>query len=402
MQPLNMRPDLLVVTPRYPYPVVGGDRVRIFQLCKALSANYRLTLLSLCETKAELNAPLPDDGVFANVERLYWPRWRSWINCVLALPTRLPLQVAYYNSPEMTRRIQQLAPLHHGVLAHLIRAGHAARNLSQPHFLEMTDAISLNYQRVRNNNTAPLSWLKWVYRLESTRLQAFEKAIAADFDHTFLVSEIDRQFLFWGTPELAQKVSVVTNGVSLHTLPFRRRAEGQEIIFIGNMLSLPNQDAVHYLATQILPLVRAQHPLAKLRVIGRIGLKQRASLERLSHVLISGEVEDVAVAAQGGTVGVCPMRLGAGVQNKLLEYMALGLPAVSSTIGLQGLAARPGIELLVADDPQNFAKHINTLFSNQQLSAQIACAAREYVENHHEWQSVAAPLLNIFNEKMIS
>ena len=95
------------------------------------------------------------------------------------------------------------------------------------------------------------------------------------------------------------------------------------------------------------------------------------------------------------------MRLGAGIQNKLLEYMALGLPAVSTTIGLEGLCAVPGVALEVADDPDSFARHLINILSDRSRAEAMAIAARHYVEDNHSWESVAAPMVRIINERLL-
>ena len=106
-----------------------------------------------------------------------------------------------------------------------------------------------------------------------------------------------------------------------------------------------------------------------------------------------GEVPSVAQAAQGGAVGVCPMRLGAGVQNKLLEYMALGLPAVTTTMGLEGIQAQPGQDVWLANTPELFADAVIALLDNRTVAEATAHAARRYVERHHAWSSVLAPMV---------
>lgn len=391
------KPSLLVVTPRFPYPVVGGDRLRIFSICQVLSEHFDLTLLSLCESRAELRAPLPRDGVFKQVERLHMPRWRSWLHCLAALPTRTPLQVAYYALPRLAERMRALAPAHDGMLLHLIRAADMARDLPGPKFLEMTDAISLTYRRMRGVEAHRRRLASYIYRLEEPRLHAYEREIVHSFDHTFLVSEADRQFLFSNDGAALARVSVVGNGVDGRRLPWRFDEAGRDLVFIGNMETLPNRDAVEFLAADILPRVRRSHPDARLRVIGRIGARERERLARLDHVVVVGEVADVAPAARGGGVGVCAMRMGAGIQNKVLEYMALGLPTVSTAIGLEGLAARPGVEAEAADDAEGFARHVAALLSDRARARAMAVAARRYVEERHGWAAVVEPMVRVIS-----
>lgn len=394
------RPRLLILTPRYPYPVIGGDRLRIYFICKVLSAHFRLTLLSLCESEAEMTSALPTDGVFERIERVYLSKWRSRLNSLLALPTQMPLQNAYYRSPEFRKRIRALVPEHDGVLAHLIRTGDTIRDLPVPKFLEMTDAISLNYARVGRERRDAMDLRSQVYRIESERLEAYERAVVDDFDHSFLVSSVDREFLFGKDPARLARVTVASNGVDLSGLPFAFSNTAGDLVFIGNMTTLQNLDAVQYMALEILPLVRRQRPEVRLRVIGRIGPNERAQLERADGVVVTGQVDSVAVAARGGAIGVCPMRLGAGVQNKVLEYMALGLPTVSTSIGLEGFHAKDGVEIAVADDPAAYAARVLDLLEDRIAASAMALAARAYVESHHSWEAMLQPMVDTITGRL--
>lgn len=390
--------SLLILTPRYPYPVVGGDRLRIYQLCKSLSAHYRLTLLSLCDSPAEMAMPLPDDKVFTSIERVYLPRWRSWLNCLAALPSELPLQVAYYRHRAFRERAAVLMASHDGALAHLIRVGDAIKALPGPKFLEMTDAISLNYERIRETRHARNDLRSRIFALESRRLRRYEEAIVDHFDQSFLVSDIDRRFLFENQPKRLARVSVCSNGVDLHALPYAFAPSGRDVVFIGNMHSLQNLDAASFMATEVLPLVRARSPATRLRLIGRIQPDQASRFNAMDGVDVTGEVPNVAAAAHGGGVGICPLRLGAGVQNKVLEYMALGLPTVSTALGLEGFQARDGRELRVADDAAGLAQAVLDLLGNRTAAQSMAVAARAYVESHHSWEARLAPLVKCIDQ----
>lgn len=384
---------ILILTTRYPYPVVGGDRLRIYQICKALSRHYQLTLLSLCESRAEVEMALPDDGVFESVERIFMPRWRSWLNCAKALLGRTPLQIAYYRNREFRTRASALITSHDATLAHLIRAGDAVKDLPGVKFLEMTDAISLNYERVRETGYSKNDLRSHIFSLELPRLRRYEESIVQQFEHSFLVSDIDRKFLFNGQQSRLDLVSVCSNGVDLSGMPFQFNSHGQDIVFIGNMRSLQNLDAANFMASEVLPLIRAKRPQTLLRLVGRIDSVDAARLARTDGVKVTGEVPDVAAEAIEGGVGVCPLRLGAGVQNKVLEYMALGLPTVSTSLGLEGFRAKDGKELLVADDARGLADAILRLLNNRGEAESIAVAARLYVESNHSWEKQLAPLV---------
>lgn len=393
-----MKKSILVITPRFPYPVVGGDRLRIYQICKELSKKYRISLLSLCDQEDEISMATPQDGVFSSIERIYHPRWRSWLNCVLALPSKTPLQVAYYKNQEFIRRCAALSKSHDAIFAHLIRVGAFITHLPGVKLLEMTDAISLNYERIRERGHSMNDLRSHIFSHESRRLRRFEKSIVDNFDHCFLVSEIDRQFLFRDDLSRLARVTVSSNGVDLGNMPFQFSDNGNDIIFIGNMFSLQNLDAANFMASEVIPKIRAKYPLACLRLIGRIRAEDASRLAKIEGVKVTGEVPDVAVAARDGAVGVCPLRLGAGVQNKILEYMALGLPTVSTSLGLEGFEARNGRELLVADDVTGLSNSILRLLINRDEAKSIAVAARAYVEANHSWEAQLAPMVIKVND----
>jgi glycosyltransferase involved in cell wall biosynthesis len=381
---------LLVMTPRLPYPVIGGDRLRIYQVCKALSSRFSLTLLSLCETSEELDLEIPADGVFDRVERVLLTKTQSYLNTLAAIPTSTPLQVAYYRSAEFQRAVDRLVPAHDGVLSHLIRCAEYVRHVETPKFLEMTDAISLNYDRVRALKGA-IGIRTMLYKVEANRLKRYEHEIVADFDLSILVSDTDRDFLLEGCD--SDDILVASNGVDVAGMPFSERRDSRPVIvYIGNMTTLQNMDACLYFAAEILPILRRRLN-ASFRVVGRIAPKDAEKLRKYPGVEVTGAVDSVAEAVRDARIGVCPVRLAAGVQNKVLEYMALGLPVVCSRIGLEGLQAVPEQDLLLADTPPEYARQIEKLLADSNLRSELAKNAREYVVSHHDWAAKLAPLV---------
>ncbi len=385
-------PRLLVLAPRYPYPVIGGDRLRIHHLCAVLAASYRLTLLSMSEEPAG-SIPAPPEGIFEEVETVPLKRWRSRLNCLFALPTREPLQLAYYSSPAFAERVAELAPRHDAILCHLIRAADYALPFDMPRILEMTDAISLNYKRVKET-ASPVKVRSLIYGLEQARLEAFEREIVDRFDAAVLVSDTDRRFLFADDPARAEKVMVCSNGVDTADLPFQfSRACTDRIVFIGNVTTLQNLDAVEWFATDVLPKIAAERPGVVFEVVGHIGRRESRRLSAFPRVRVIGDVPSIAPAVAGAAVAVCPVRLGAGVQNKLLEYMALGLPSVTTKVGLEGIAAEPNRHLLLADSAQEMARAVLRVLTDRRLAWKLAAAARSFVERNHRWAGQFSPLV---------
>jgi glycosyltransferase involved in cell wall biosynthesis len=383
--------QILVLTPRYPYPVIGGDRLRIHGICRELAKHHELTLLSLCETQQEMAMAPPDDGIFARVERVYMSRWRSRLNCAFALLSATPLQVAYYRSPEFKQRVDALLPKHDLCLAHLIRTGEYVRRAPIPSVLEMTDAISLNYSRLRSDEPS-VHPLALVYQVESKRLGTYEREVIRDFSAVSLVSRLDAVHL-WGE-QLDSKVVVCSNGIDLARFPYVERQRTDPVIaFIGNMTTMQNLDACWYFVRELLPALRARIDCT-FRIVGRIHQRDAEAFSAIEGVQVLGNVEDVAAAVGAARVGVAPIRIGAGVQNKVLEYMALGLPTVTSSIGWEGLGARPNEELLIADTPEQYVQHIERLWHDGSFAVAMARSARSYVERAHNWSEKLEPLVS--------
>lgn len=385
---------ILVLTPRFPYPVIGGDRLRIYEICKELSKTYDVTLASLCETQTEMEYVIPDDGVFCSVHRVLLPKWKSYLNCLSALPTRTPLQVAYYSSAKFAKLVRALSKDHDLVLPHLIRTAGYATDLDIRKVLEMTDAISMNYFRVsETKNHAGIKGL--IYNVEKNRLNYYEKLVAKSFDCNVLVSKFDRDFLFQNDKALFDKSLVCSNGVDIEKLPFEFSPCKNFVVFIGNMYSAQNMDAALWFASEAMPLLR-EHGDYTFKVIGRIKPENERKLKSYDGVMVTGAVDDVVEHARGAIAGVCPVRLAAGVQNKILEYMALGLPTITSKTGLEGLEAKSGLDILVADTPTEIVQSILLLDSDKQFAQKIAHSAKHYVKEHHSWSGKLRPL----NEKI--
>jgi len=334
----------------------------------------------------------PNDKVFEKIIKVYLPRWRSYLNTVIAIFSRTPLQIAYYQSKKFSQQIDKELKTADVSLAHLIRTGEYLRKFNSiPKILEMTDAISLNYKRVKDLNER-FSYKSWIYSFESNRLVDYEKEIINQFDLVSLVSDVDKEFLTDKKPN--DRLIVCTNGVELGSYGFLNRVNNPRIIiYIGNMHSVQNLDACYYFANTVLPEIVKVFDV-KFRIVGRITEIQSAKLNAFRNVEVTGCVDDVAEAVRDAWLGVCPVRIGAGVQNKILEYMALGLPTISSSIGVEGLSSKIGKDLLVADSASEYISHIKNLIASEQYFMDIACSGRNYVEKNHDWSSKIEPLAN--------
>jgi glycosyltransferase involved in cell wall biosynthesis len=370
---------ILVLTSRYPYPVIGGDRLRIYNICKALSQRFELTLATLCERPAELRHR-PTDHVFQSIHRVHLPKWKSYANVLRALPNGTPMQLAYYQCPEFQKLVSRLLPRHDLVLAHLIRtAQFVPSDTIAPRVLEMTDAISMNYERMKALPQT-YSWKKLLYGFEQRRVARYEMQVISQFEKTWLVSDVDARYL----GEWSDTVDVIPNGVDFTRLPYLGGGAGNVVAFIGNITSAQNQDGCLHFARHILPRIRQRADI-RMRVIGNCPDSVRRRLERIPGVEVTGIFDRIEPHMRDVFCGVCSVRAAAGIQNKVLEYLAMGLPCVTTREGAEGLRARDGRELLVYRSEVDAAEQVLSLYWQPELRRRLSDAGRDMIASHYDW-----------------
>ncbi len=402
-----MNNNILVLTPRLPYPVMGGDKLRIYNVCKYLAeAGNIITLLSFVADEKEAGVAVHHGAVkiFSRVSTVVLKKRSSYINTFFGLPSRKPLQTHYYSSAEMSLILdRELKSLQYdAVLAHLIRMAPYVLNAKVPQktkkVLEMTDAISLAYARSRDYGGRTL--LGKIYNLEKERVFNYELDCLERFDDVVVVSPVDRDHLLRRADKsLEFRLKVIPNGVSFSLqggIP--SSYDPDLLIFIGNMRTHQNTDAVMYFAREPYPLIKAKRPAAKFRIIGCEPPKTIRSLHGKDGIEVTGRVHDVWSYAKDACVAVCPIRIGAGVQNKLLESMAMGIPSVTTSTGFEGIDAVPGEHLFVADSPLDFSEAVLRLMHDKNLRMVTSSNSESLMRRKYDWKTQLKPYLDIFKK----
>jgi sugar transferase (PEP-CTERM/EpsH1 system associated) len=378
---------ILMLSSRLPYPPNRGDRSRVFNFAKYLSGVHELSLASFIAKETEREHIAPLQSFCQDVRVVMMSQRQSVMRVLCNLWRRDPLQALYYRSGAMHHLVDQmLAENRFDVIyVHLFRmAPYVADRPNLYRIVDLTDVISQELARSMPYR-GPLSRL--IYGLEIPRIRRYERHVAETFEETWLISEADTQALI--TTCSAKNVQVIPIGVDEERLyPTTQPCEPDSLIFVGNLSVFHNVDAATHLVRDVLPLVRRQIPGCTLKIVGADPKPQVQRLASDPAVIVTGFVPDLNAWLNRAAVFVAPLRFAAGIQTKVLEAMAVAKPVVTTSVVNNGLGARPGKEILVADDATTMATQIVALLQNARLRARIGRAGLRFVRQKYTWNRV--------------
>jgi glycosyltransferase involved in cell wall biosynthesis len=279
------------------------------------------------------------------------------------------------------------------IYVHLIRMAEYIDALNgEPKILDLTDAMSLSYERIcRIHRDHRLKVFHVAQKVESRRLRRYEAAAVKKFDRNLIISQSDKTFL--GKFADVSNMKIIGPGVNVEYFSFHQGAhDARRIVFLGTMSFLPNVDAVRYFYQTMWPSIQQRLPGMKLVIVGANPAPEILALKKNPDIEVTGYVPDVRPYLRNAAVSICPMRVGAGAKNKVLEAMAIGTPVVSTSLGIEGIEAQPGHHLLVADTPQAFTRQVCDIAQDSELRARLARQARRLIEQKYDWNLVVQPL----------
>ena len=377
--------NILFLTSRLPFPPVGGDRLRMCQFLRHLSRRHRVTVASFVESEREAHVAVEYRQLYDRLLPVVLPRSRSYLNCIRGLASTDPLQVRYYSSPRMREVVaEELATRSYdAVFCHLIRMAQYLPDDSRVRkVVDFCDAISLLHDRSMKLRPA-LGRASLISALEARRVGSYERAAFARTDASIFVSEVDaNHFRLAG---MTDGITVISQGVDPAQFPFTPDSrDDNRIVFLGNMRTFPNTDAVVYFVKEVFPIIQSERPRAVFYIVGNEPSRRVRALHNGTNVIVTGRVDSVIPYLAGAAVMVAPMRSCAGVQTKILESLAIGTPVVATTMGAEGLD--PGI-MTVADSPREFADATLELMNNPHLRRERAIAGRAHVDRNCTWEN---------------
>jgi len=386
---------IFVILPRVPYPLEKGDKLRAFQQIKSLSKNNEIILCALNH-----NPKLDKQKAFGKLQPycrsinfIDLPRLAVPFNILRAFFKGLPLQVGYFFNGRANRRIKQLFKEYHPdhVYCQLLRAAAYGIDLPVPKTIDYQDVFS--YGVKRRVERSPF-WMKPVLKLEYKRLVAYEEKMFWAFDNKTIISYPDRNLM-----QVSGKnnIAVIPNGVDYDFFKPMDANKQYDLVFTGNMSYPPNVDATGYLVNEVMPRVWDALPETSVLLAGAKPAAKVKALEN-DKVKVSGWLDDIRDAYSSASVFVAPMRIGTGLQNKLLEAMSMKIPAITTSLANDALRAADGKEILIGDNAKELADHIIKLLQDEKYAREIAEAGFLFVRKHYSWDEATGKLEQIMRQ----
>jgi len=373
---------IFVLLPRIPYPLEKGDKLRAFNQIKQLAKKNEIVLCALNDDSkvSEQDAFHALQPYCQSINFIKITKPQIALGLVRAFCKGLPLQCGYFFNRKAARKVDALIAKHKPdmLFGQLLRVAEYIRHKNLPKTLDYQDIFSYGMKR-RANIASPVT--RPVFNMEYRRLRRYEAAIFEDFNVKTIISEPDRALF---PHEKRDEILIIPNGVDHDYFKPQNREKQYDLVFTGNMSYPPNVNAVEYLADEIMPIVWKTLPEAKLYIAGATPdpkVKRTAS----ERIIISGWLDDIRDAYAQSRVFIAPMRIGTGLQNKLLEAMSMRLPAITSPLANASLGAKPNEEILIGSNAEEMANNIITLLSDTQKAEQMAKAGYDFTNRVYDW-----------------
>lgn len=382
-----------VLLSRFPYPLEKGDKLRAFHQIKHLSKRNEIYLCTLNAGKKVRKEEIDQLKPYCKEIKIIQISFLSIIlNLIKSLLIdRLPLQVAYFFHRSKKKIVTLFFAQNNveHIYCQLIRTTEYVKDYTDCHkTLDYMDALSQGMKR--RIDKAPL-YLKPFIEIEAKRLKRYEHFIFESFQHKIIISEQDRELIIHAKNN---EISIIRNGVDKDYFKPIQSEKKYDLVFTGNMSYPPNVDGVTYLVNDILPIVWEVYPETNL-VIAGAKPSNKVNALKSERIEVTGWVNDIRAYYANSRVFVAPMRIGTGLQNKLLEAMSMNIPCITTSLANNALKATNGENILIGDEKNEIAKHIIDLLEDQDLAINLASKAKEFVNSHYTWESSVLEIENL-------
>jgi sugar transferase (PEP-CTERM/EpsH1 system associated) len=386
-------PDLLFLAQRLPYPPTRGDKIRAFHVLKYLARWYDIHLGCLIDDPADVDQvdtlrPMCRDIYAARINRRV-----GRLASLRGFRTGEALSATYFRDRGLIRWVRRVLETIRPAVTFVYSSNMAPYVLDLPktrtRVVDLVDIDSEKWQALAAATQGPM---RFVYRREWQKIAALERRIAHECNLAVFVSNAEANLFAVQHPDCAERIRGISNGVDHHYFdplldhPPVFDTVPPNFVFTGTMDYLPNIDAVVWFAKEILPLIRLDAPAARFHIVGSSPNPDVLKLARIEGVFVTGAVPDVRPYIAHATACVAPMRIARGIQNKVLEAMAMARPVVLTSGALEGIDADPVKETTLADTAAAFAAACCRFATTTEAIA-IGAAARDRIICDYDWNA---------------
>lgn len=384
-----MMQEILYLVHRIPYPPNKGDKIRSFHILKHLSRNFRVHLGAFVDDADDWRYRSELEKYCGEICLLPLVPWRSKIKSLQGFLSGAALSLPYYRDDGMRAWVDALVadrPLCGAFAFSSVMAQYLTQFDSLRRVIDFVDVDSDKWRQYAARKSWPASW---VYGREGERLLSYDREIAAKFDLSLFVSQEEAALFRRLSPESAGKIEAMENGVDVDyfdaglTYPNPYPDDAEILAFTGAMDYWANVDAVTWFAEEVFPTVLETRSHARFYIVGARPSQTVQDLASRAGITVTGAVPDIRPYLAHAHLAVAPLRIARGVQNKILEAMAMGKSVVSSTPGIEGIALMGERNVMVADSADDWIRAVVSALDGGLPKASFC--NRDFVTDRYSW-----------------
>jgi len=392
---------VLFLSPWYPFPLENGSKIRIYHLLKTLSQSHELHLISFIRQGERID-PGGLNGICSSIETVAWiPFKPGSIRALAGYFALIPRSDFDTFSPEMQSKLDQKIDMlkpdvvicsEFNTAAYAVKSEGTAWIFDDLEFKSAWDRWQTTNSRLGRFRKG-LSWYK---------LSRYTNRLLSKFDVCTVVSEVEKETL-QNNVALATNVHIIPNGVDTDILNFQAEyPRTNTLVYNGSLTYKANFDAMRFFLRDIFPRIIAINPSARLTITGSLEGVDTSQLNLNQNVTLTGYLPEIHKTISNSWACVVPIKTGSGTRIKILEAMALGTPVVSTSKGAEGLMVSPGEDILIADNPDDFAHQTLKLLNNQEIRGDLTKNARSLVEAKYDWDKIGKKFVQIVEESTLT
>lgn len=379
---------LLFLSQRVPFPPNRGDKICTWQLVDRFRRNYEVTVIAFSHDEEDRKAAQELRGMGVHTIDIPLNLRMAKIKSLPLLLTKTPLTLGVFGSKQLQAEVDKRIAETDFAYAFSSSMGAFLLPHNVPWIMHFAELDSDKWRQYIKRTRWPMSW---VYKREWKRLLEFEKEIAANTVTNVFCTPLEEEIFQDQIP--GHPSTVIRNGVDLEFFsPVRNAPEPGHLVFTGVMDYLPNIDGCRWFVEEILPIVRQSVPETTFSIVGSRPTPEVEKLAEHDGVTVTGFVDDTRDWLCRANIAIAPLRIARGIQNKVLEALAMGLPVVGTTSATQGVEGTPEQDYLVRDDADAFAQAVVNLLNDAQLADTLAKTGRQMVEERYAWGATLAAL----------